>query len=228
MQQAPVTPARPGQTPGTYVNPQTGQQYGVTSNPGDVNSIVAGMVDRTPWRFYDTYNNPAVSPAVAVTNQVAFFQVPINGTDPVTKVAKTELDTNMTSPGQFSPPYCLVLYQIGFHIISTDKKADIDSIFNNCYMHFRILGKDFFTGLPWMYPSGYGMMGQNLTSTDQNWTNGFPAPQATYRLTQFPRYIPPLTQFYLTLFFPGTPPPTLVNNFKLVAFLDGLTDLPVQ
>jgi hypothetical protein len=201
-----------------------------TANPDDINTIVGGMVDRSPWHWWDTYQNPLASPAVAVASSITFFQVPIGQPDPVTAVAKTKLQTNMTQSGQFSPPYCCVLQQIGFHINSDDRKADIDSFFNKCYVQFSVLGKVFSEGRLWMYPDGFGLMGSpNPTgaAADQSWTNGFPAPQAGFRLGKYARYIPPLTQFAVTLFFPGTPP-TLANNFNLVCFLDGLTDLPVQ
>jgi hypothetical protein len=133
----------------------------------------------------------------------------------------------MTQAGQFSPPYCCVLQQIGFHIDSTDKKADIDLFFNRCYVQFQVLGKVFSEGRLWMYPDGFGLMGVTNVANAESWTAGFPAPQATFRLGKYARYIPPLTQFSVTLFFPGVPP-TLLNNFNIVCFLDGLTDLPVQ
>jgi len=199
-----------------------------TSNPVDINTIVGGMVDRTPWRWYDTYTRTLESPPIAVGSEVNFFQIAMNQVDPLTGVAKTKLQTNMTQSGQFTPPYCLVMEQIGFYIQSTDVKADIDAFFSSCWMEFKILGKIFFEGLLWMYPGAFGLMGSpDPSGTDQNWTNGFPAPQAGYRIGKYARYIPPLTQFSLSLKFPGTPP-TLSEDFVLVAYLDGLTDLPVQ
>lgn len=224
---------QPQATPAIQQAPAASSVYSYTrptSNPKDINSIIGGMIDRTPWRWWDTFNKPLPSPNTAVANQVSWFQVAMNQVDPVTGLVKTKLDTNMTQAGQFSPPYCLVMYQIGFHIISSDIRADIDKFINSCWIELKILGKVFFEGTPYMFPDGYGLMGQpNPTggAGDQNWTNGFPAPQAGWRFNEFPRYIPPLTQFTLTAFFPGTPP-TFAANFKIVAILDGLTDLPVQ
>lgn len=200
-----------------------------TSNPTDINTIIGGMTDRTPWRWYDTFNKPLASPPTACPQQINFFQVPQNQQDPITLTTKTMLDTNMENPGQFNPPYCLVMESIGFVIQSSDVLADIQSIYNNYWMEFKILQKVFFNGPIWMYPGGYGITGQNLTGSQQQWTNGLPAPGYTYRFGKFARYIPPLTNFSLKLFCPsGTTPPTLTADFKLIAYLDGLTDLPVQ
>jgi len=226
---------QPQATPAIQQSPAPGPRMGPngyplsTSNPKDINSIVGGMIDRTPWRWWDTFNKPLPSPNTATPSQVSFFQVAMNQVDPITGLVKTKLDTNMTQAGQFSPPYCLVMYQIGFHIESSDIRADIDKFINTCWIEFKILGKVFFEGLPYMFPDGYGLMGQpNPTggAGDQNWTNGFPAPQAGWRFNEFPRYIPPLTQFTMTAFFPAAQ--TFAANFKVVAILDGLTDLPVQ
>lgn len=217
------------QAPQGVINQATGRPYGTTSNPNDINTIIGGMTDRTPWRWYDRFNKPLASPPTPCPQQINFFQVPQSGTDPITNTVKSYLDTNMDNPGQFNPPYCLVMDCIGFHIISTDVKADIDALFGSYWMEFRVLQKVFFQGPLWMYPGGYGFTGQNLTGSQQNWTNGLPAPGYTYRFGKFSRYIPPLTNFSLRLFCPsGTTPPTLTVNFSLYAYLEGLTDLPVQ
>ena len=72
-----------------------------TSNPKDINSIVGGMIDRTPWRWWDTFNKPLPSPNTAAPSQLSFFQVAMNQVDPITGLVKTKLDTNMTQAGQF-------------------------------------------------------------------------------------------------------------------------------
>ena len=95
-------------------------------------------------------------------------------------------------------------------------------------MEFKISNKIFWEGQPWQFPAGVGIMGhQNPSSTDQFLTNGFPAPQATRRAGSFSKYIAPLQPFTLKFFFPGTPP-TIATNFKLVVFLDGLSDTSVN
>lgn len=193
----------------------------------DINSIMGGWVDRGPWKYWDNWTNPVASPTVAVPSTVDFFTVPIGQLDVYTGLRKTKLQTNMTRSGQFAPPRCLVLMQIGFHIFSTDTKADVDKVFNGCYMEFKIDDKIFFEGPLWFFPSGTGYTGsQNQAGTDQWWNNGFPAPQATWRSPEFARYIAPIQQFSLQLIFPGTPP-TLASAFTVQAFLDGLTDRSV-
>lgn len=201
-----------------------------TSNPSDINTIIGGMVDRTNWRWYDRFRRTLTSPPTACPQQINFFQIPVNQPDPLnSSIAKSYLDTNMQATGQFPIPYCCVMEALGFHITSTDVKADIDSLLNNYWIEFVILSKLFYRGPIWMFPSGYGITGQNLTGSQQNWTNGLPAPGYAYRFGKFARYIPPLTQFTCSLFCPsGSTPPTMTADFSLYAYLDGLTDLPVQ
>ena len=205
------------------------QQFpNTTSRPEDINTIVAGMVDRSPWRWWDTFTFPLTSPVTVVPSQVNFFQVAMNQVDPITNTVKTKVQTNMVQAGQFTPPYCLVMEQFGFYIVPGDSYADLTKFFNNCWFEFKILGKIFFEGLLWMAPGGFGIQGkQNQSGTDQWWTNGLPAPQFSYRVGKYARYIPPLTNFSMRLFFPGTPP-TLAGSFNLVCYLDGLSDNPVQ
>lgn len=215
--------AGPGQQPPYY------QQFPTTtSKPEDINSIVGGMVDRSPWRWWDTWNQPLASPAVGVNSQINFFQTGMNQVDPVTGLTKTKLDTNMTQSGQFSPPYCLVMEQFGFYIETNDTLADVKKVFGGCWFEFKILSKIFFEGLVWMAPGAFGLTGErNGQSTDSFIVNGLAAPQYGYRVGKYARYIPPLTNFSMRLFFPGTPP-TLASAFKLVCYLDGLSDNPVQ
>lgn len=194
----------------------------------DINSIMGGWVDRGPWKYWDTWTNPVASPTVAVPPSIDFFTVPIGQLDVYTGLRKTKLQTNMVRSGQFAPPRCLVLMQIGVQIVSTDVKADIDKVFNNCYLEFKIDDKIFYEGFLWMFPSGTGYTGsQNQAGTDQWFNNGFPAPQATWRSPEFAKYIAPIQQFSLVFHFPGTAP-TLANSFSIVTFLDGLTDRSVQ
>lgn len=203
------------------------QQFtATTSRPEDINSIVGGMVDRSPWRWWDTATIPLASPAVAVPSQISFFQVAMNQIDPITNVAKTKVDTNMVQAGQFSPPSCLVMEQFGFYIVPSDNLVDLKSFFAGCWFEFKIINKIFFEGLLWMAPGAFGFSGHG-TTTDQFITNGLPAPQYGYRVGKFARYIPPLTNFSMRLYFPGTPP-TMTAAFKLVCYLDGLSDNPVQ
>ena len=81
-------------------------------------------------------------------------------------------------------------------------------------------------------PAQLGTLGSG-TSTQESWTNGFPAPQATRRAGSFSKYIAPLQQFSMTITFPGTPPTmaTTANGgvgLYMIPFFDGLTDRSVQ
>jgi len=194
----------------------------------DINSIMGGWVDRGPWKYWDTWTNLLASPTVAVPSEVDFFTVPIGQLDVYTGLRKTKLQTNMVRSGQFAPPRCLVLMQIGIYLDSTNIKSDNDKFYDSCYMEMKIDDKIFYEGQPWLFPAGVGMMGtQNQQGTDQWQTNGFPAPQATWRSPEFAKYIAPIQQFSLYFIFPGTPP-TMTNQFRVVVFLDGLTDRSVQ
>lgn len=194
------------------------------------NAVVGGLVDRRPWQYWDTFNWPLASPTAALPSSVALFTVPINQLDIYTNLRKTKLDTNMTQPGQFASPDCILLQQIGVKIAgATPSYADNQKFFENCWMEFRINQKIFWEGQPWQFPAGVGIFpgGQNPTGTDVILTNGFPAPQATRRAGSFAKYIAPLQPFSCVFYFPGTPP-TLAAAFKLVVFLDGLSDTVVQ
>jgi len=213
----------------TSVSPAATAAAAPTPAPVDINSVVGGLVDRRPWQYWDTFRWNLASPVIALPTEVALFTVPINQLDIYTQLRKTKLDTNMTASGQFTAPDCLILQQIGIYLCEGNQKVAIDQFFENCYMEFRINQKIFWEGQPWQFPAGVGYMGHAAVAntTDQFWTNGFPAPQATRRAGKFSKYIAPLQPFSLKFIFPGTPP-TIATNLKLVVFLDGLSDTSVQ
>jgi hypothetical protein len=197
--------------------------------PVDINSVVAGMVDRGAWRYWDT-----LTTAAGTTLQPSYilFQNPIGSQDPITSLTKNKLDTNMTKSGQFPPPRCLVLEAIcidfDFMLL-----ADIIKFCQSYYLEFRIDDKIFFEGKLKYFPSGDGVFGASTLSGDYSWANGFMAPQATVRWGRYSKYIAPLQAFTFSLICPVTPPTltTAVNGgvgLKLVPYLDGLTDRSVQ
>ena len=201
----------------------TTQQTG--PNP---NAVVGGLVDRRPWRYWDTFKWGLASPAVALPSSVALFTVPINQLDLYTGVRKTKLDTNMNASGMFNAPECLLMQQISIYICGGNTLAAINQFFENCWLEMKINQKIFWEGLPWMFPSGLGYMGQTAAAdTAEFITNGLPAPQAAWKAGSFSKYIAPLQPFSVTFYFPGTPP-TMASAFKLVLFLDGLADTAVQ
>ena len=196
----------------------------------DINSIMAGWVDRGPWQYWDTLR---AAQASTLASSYSVFSIPIGQTDPGTGLVKTKLDTNMQRGNQFPPPRCLVLQQIGFYFASTVLKADIDLVLNACYVEFRIDEKIYFEGQLWQFPAGVGLTGVSTQTDESAWVNGVPMPQATRRYGDYSKYIAPLQQFSMTIIFPGTPPTltTTANGGKgliLVPFLDGLTDRAVQ
>jgi len=189
----------------------------------DINSIMAGWVDRGPWQYWDTLTLAAGLAASSYN----LFSVPIGQVDPVTAAVKTKLDTNMVRGNQFPPPRCLVLMQLGFYFGSEMLKSDIDLILNGAYFEFRIDEKIFFEGHLWQAPPGTGLVGHSNVAGESHYTLGQSSPMLTRRYGEFSKYIAPLQQFSLSLILPGTPP-TLVEATNLVVFLDGLTDRAVQ
>lgn len=200
-------------------------------NTATPDQIMGSWIDRRPWRWWD--RGP-----FRTNYELTFFQLGMNQIDPLTKTHKTPRDTNMMSAGQFSPPYCHMVYQIGFQIDGSDEA--VDAFYTACYFELRIMQKIFAEGPLFRFKPGSGFINlktgepnplkinipepKTPSPDDQKWMDGFPVPQAGVRFIE-PIYIPPLTYFALKLQFPnGIPDPTL----EVCAYLDGLTDLPVQ
>jgi len=211
----------------------------------DINSIMAGWVDRGPWQYYDTVRQ---TPSTQLLSTYAPFANPINTADPYfANQQKTKLITNMQRGNQFPPPRCLVIMQVGFYFSSQMNKQDVDLILDNCYVEVRIDDKIYMEGQLWQFPAGVGMNGFSTVQGTSWITNGLPTLEATRRYGEYSKYVAPLQQFSMTLTFAGTPPtlgPTIVtgggvggtwgssqvNNTALymVPFFDGLTDRSVQ
>jgi hypothetical protein len=195
----------------------------------DINAVMAGFVDRGPWKYYDTLNTAA---GTTLQSTYSMFSIPIGGTDPILNTTKTKLQTNMQRGNQFPPPRCLVMMQLGFEFKGM-LLADILAFIKNYYIEFKIDDKIFYEGLMEFYPSGYGMFGNSSLSGDYTWGLGFPAPQAGVRWGEYSKYIAPLQQFSLNLYAPQTIPTlttTLLGGtgLQLIPFMDGLTDRSVQ
>jgi hypothetical protein len=230
------------------VDPDTGRL--------DINALIGQMVDRRKWYFYDVlkiapgatvlnqytfFNVPLGSPDPNVTNNPR----------------KTELETNMKDNGKFNPPYDLIMNNIGFYFVAGNRLYDIQQVMNYAWFEFKILEKTFFMGHLWRHPPGAGLTGFSTQTAESVWTNGLPEPGSIYHFGNFAKYIPPLVNFSLTLNFPETPTqffgqsanmgqqqivagqsattlPTLLtaaqggNGIQLYAFLNGLSDGPVQ
>lgn len=201
----------------------------------DINSIMAGWVDRGPWQYWDTVRG---APSTALLASYSPFSIPIGQVDPFNNAAKTKLQTNMARGNQFPPPRCLVIMQVGFYFSSSMIKSDIDLVLDSCYVEVRIDDKIYFEGQLYQFPAGVGMAGVTTATAEQVFTNGLPTLEATRRYGEYSKYIAPLQQFTMTITFPGTPPSMSSNNIGsggasgaalyMVSFFDGLTDRSVQ
>jgi len=205
----------------------------------DINSIMAGWVDRGPWQYWDTIR---VAPSTQFAAQYNPFSVPIGGGDPLYGNApKTKLITNMQRGNQFPPPRCLVIMQLGFYFSSQMAKQDIDYLLDNCYVELKIDDKIYMEGQLWQFPAGVGLAGVSTQTGQAVYTNGLPTLEATRRYGEYSKYIAPLQQFTMTLTFSGTPPTTTANVISeaggatstanavyMQCFMDGLTDRSVQ
>jgi hypothetical protein len=196
----------------------------------DINSVIAGMVDRGIWQYYD---NLITAAGTLMLSQYTLFSYQLGTNDPITGVTKTLINTNMSNPKQFPPPRCLVLMSMGFYFRGMSL-ADIDLILNNYYYEFFIDDKKFFEGILEFQPSGLGVFGASAISGDAAWQNGFPAVQARRNFGRYSKYIAPLQQFTAKLTCGYSTPPTLTTTgdggkgLNLYWILDGLTDRSVQ
>lgn len=205
----------------------------------DINSIMAGWVDRGPWQYWDTIR---VAPSTQMASSYSPFSVQIGAGDPLySNNVKTKLITNMQRGNQFPPPRCLVIMQVGFYFSSQMAKQDIDNWMDNCYIEVRIDDKIYMEGQMWQFPAGVGLMGVSTQTGQSVYTNGQPSLEATRRYGEYSKYIAPLQQFSMTITFPGTPPTSTSNTISeaggatspanavyIVPFFDGLTDRSVQ
>jgi hypothetical protein len=224
----------------------SGTAYSAAQAQGmDINSIMAGWVDRGKWIYYDTITQAAGSSALSVYTP---FAVGLNQNDQInTTLIKTKLQTNLPNGGQFNPPRCLILNQLGFLFTgqpatsSTATKtygntvlADIEQFCNSCYFEFRIDDKIFFEGLLEFHPPGVGIYGSSTNQNEESWGLGFPSPLAVWEFGNFAKYIAPLQNFSLQIKFPGSTLPVWATSgnggqgINLVVMMKGLTDRSVQ
>lgn len=243
---------------GTYLGRTktgTGQSIPVNSRGQlDINALIGQMVDRRKTYVYDTLK---LAPgAVVASTPYRFFQTPIGQGDPYNgNLTKTELETNMRSAGMFNPPYDMIINNIGFLFLFDNRLFDITQIVKLGWFEFKILEKTMWMGHLWRHPPGAGLSGFSTQLSESVWQNGTPSPGDIWWFGDYKKYIPPMVNFSLTLNFPeilntyynsslpanitaagisGTALPTLLtsaqggNGITLIAFLNGLSDGPVQ
>jgi hypothetical protein len=230
------------------VSPVTGQI--------DINALIGQMVDRRKTYCYDTLK--LAPGAVVQTAPYRFFQTQIGQGDPYNGgQVKTELETNMRSSGMFNPPYDFIVNNLGFLFLPQDDLFDIEQIMQHGWFEFKILEKTMWMGHLWRHPPGAGLVGFSTKTSESVWNNGNPEPGSIWYFGDFKKYIPPMVNFSLTLTFPetysqiygatlpasitsvlgsgiGSSYPTLSglaaggNGIQLIAFMNGLSDGPVQ
>ena len=237
---------------------QTGSGQPIPVIPGtgqiDINALIGQMLDRKKMYFYDTLKLP---PGTVISNTpYQFFFNALGQPDPYNgNTVKTELETNMESQGMFTPPYDLILFNLGFLIFGN--LADIQTLVKLTWFEFKILGKRQFAGSLLRHPSGMGIEGFSTRTSESFWNNGMPMPSATWQFGDYKKYIPPMVKFSLTLNAPesytnyyngttnlpadvnnqnvtGTNLPTLLtqaqggNGLIIVPIMNGLSDGPVS
>lgn len=231
----------PGAT-GPYAGKTTGAGNPIpltASGAVDINSLIKGMVSRDVWTYYYTLNIPTAATApVAVASNYSLFNAVSGQLDPYNSgVTLSKVQTNMPSQAQqgFSAPRDLVLDSIGFSFSTDTILADQTAFVKNSYFELKILDKIFFEGPITLHPSGTGLMGFSDKQNEGVWQNGFVDVHNRKRFGDFAKYIAPLMQFSLIIYFP-----TSANQFTPVAGnsggngvslrvdLNGLTDRPVQ
>ena len=204
----------------------------------DINSIFGGFVDRGTWVYHDTLTQAAGASALS---SYMLFKQPIGSPDQITAVVKTKLQTNLSNSGQFAPPRCLILNQLGFYFCapySTSSKnsgmtvqQDIIAMCNSAYFEFVIDNKVFFEGRLEWHPPGIGITGFSTNSNEESWGLGIQSPHAVYNFGNYAKYIAPLQNFGLNIYLPmGSLPvwSATGNGMNLVVLMKGLTDRSVQ
>lgn len=189
----------------------------------DINSIMAGWVDRGIWTYYDHITANA---GTTLASSYSPFSIPQG------QGGKTKLDTNLKNANFFTPPRSLILDNIGLYFQSTMLKADLDIILQNYYLEFRIDDKIFFEGPLWQYSSGCGLFGHSTKTNESAWTLGLPDFRSTMRYGDYAKYIAPLVNFSCILITPNTPALTAAASggvgLDMYVTLNGLTDRSVQ
>lgn len=206
----------------------------------NTNSIMEGFIDRGPWYYYDTViqlgSGGTGAPSPQLLAQYTPFSIPIGQNNPAIGIANTKLQTNMKQSNSFPPPRCLLLQQIGFYVSSRMIKSDLDLVLDSCYFEFRIDDKIFHEGHLYEYGDGGGLTGVSTRNNESVWNNGSLIPLFQKRFQDWSKYIAPLQQFSMVIYFSGNPsmattaPPLLTGpaGLYMVVRLDGLTDRSVQ
>lgn len=210
----------------------------------DINSLMAGWVDRGAWIYYDRIFQPLTGTgstyggaAGQLAQTYTAFKIGLNSPDAITQQNKTKIWTNLPNGGQFNPPRCMVLRRLGFVFEYTMALSDIELFLGNAYLEFKIDDKIFFEGTLDFWPGGMGLTGYSTANNQAVWTNGLTTPHAMRDYGPYAKYIAPLQNFSLTITLPSTGPfngnsSLFLNNngtgLNVKCLMDGITDRSVQ
>ena len=239
-----------------YSGMKTGSGTPVPTNANgsvNINALMASMVSRDIWTYYSTLKIAAAttySPSYSLFNQVngAVDQYAITASQTLSHV-----ETNMPSPASngFSAPRDLIMDNLGFYfkpggcgianqgIGTFAQPADLITFCQYSYFEFKIIDKVFIEGYLELNPSGSGFTGMSTQTQTGVWTLGTANPHAKKSMGKFSKYLAPLMQWSLTIYFPSGSGPAAVAasslattsggvGFWLVANISGLTDRAVQ
>lgn len=193
----------PGMYNGRYIGGDPKRPVPTTASGAlDVNALIANMVDRTPWQWYDTLK---IAPGATVVGSYPLFQSQKGQPDQFNgSQIKTFVETNMLTGGMFTAPHDLLLQRIGFEFGPDCRLYDIIQLMKYSYFELNIDEKVFYRGSMSFHPPGSGISGVSTQSTEGTYTNGTPNPYATRSFGNYSRYIPPLMNFGVTIYFPET------------------------
>lgn len=219
----------------------------------NINALMASMVSRDIWTYYSTLKIAASTTYAAsytLFNQVAGNQ----DTYAITaNQVLSHVETNMPSPASngFSAPRDLIMDNLGFYfkpggcglasqgVGTFAQPADLITFCQYSYFEFKIIDKVFIEGYLELNPSGNGFTGMSTQVQTGIWTLGTANPHAKMRMNNFSKYLAPLMQWSLVIYFPSGSGPAGVSavslattaggvGFWLVANISGLTDRAVQ
>lgn len=231
-----------------------GNAVPLTPNGGvDINALRASMVSRDIWTYYSTLK---IAAGTTYAASYSLFNQTSGAIDTYAITANqvlSHVETNMPSAASagFSAPRDLIMDNLGFYfkpggcglasqgVGTFAQPADLISFCQYSYFEFKIIDKVFIEGYLELNPSGSGFTGMSTQTQTGVWTLGTANPHAKNRMNDFSKYLAPLMQWSLTIYFPsgsgpaGASPVSLATavggvGFWLVANISGLTDRAVQ
>ena len=241
---------------GMYAGKTTGSGAPIPGNASggvNINALMASMVSRDIWTYYYTLK---VAAATTFPASYTLFNAISGQTDPYAITAGqilSHVETNLPSSSSsgFAAPRDLILDSLAFYFRGGGcglasqgagtfaQPADMLTFCQYSYFEFKIIDKVFIEGYLELQPAGYGFSGMSTQQQTGIWTLGISNPHVQNRMNKFAKYLAPLMQWSLTIYFPsgsgpaGASAATLSTSsggvgLWLVANIKGLTDRAVQ